>query len=153
MKFKRIYLINNLKDLDLFAKDLASVLKDCPKPQMIFLSGDLGSGKTTLTQHVLKHLGINERIKSPTYTLIESYQTENQNIYHMDLYRLQNLNELKDLGIQDLLAQPAIFLVEWPEKLKAWNINPDLTINLSLLNESERNIKLEPNNLFWRELT
>lgn len=137
MNLKEYNLIN-IEETRALARSLSDRLKKMPK-QIVFLEGDLGVGKTTLVQLILKELGITENVKSPTYTLIEPYQTPlGQKIYHIDLYRLRDINELEHLGLNDLLTEPALIFVEWPEKLTAYKIKPDLKIKLSLNPQGER---------------
>jgi tRNA threonylcarbamoyladenosine biosynthesis protein TsaE len=140
MNLKKYNLIN-LKDTDALAKTLSTHLKKLPKA-IVFLEGELGAGKTTLVQYVLQHLGIQERVKSPSYTLIEPYQIEALKIYHIDLYRLRDEGELEHLGLKDLLNESALFLIEWPEKLKAY-VKPDLVIELTLLKDGSRTAVLK----------
>ena len=93
----------------------------------IHLSGDLGAGKTTLVRALLKHLGVTDRIKSPTYTLVEPYVVEmpkgiatrqrmNLYCYHFDFYRFENPHEWEDAGFRDYFSDAALRLVEWPER-------------------------------------
>lgn len=84
--------------------------------EMIWLSGELGVGKTTLARGVLRGLGFNGSVKSPTYTLIEPYEFSGIFVYHLDFYRIESPEELEYLGLDDLLADRAIKLVEWPER-------------------------------------
>ena len=84
--------------------------------EVIYLDGDLGSGKTTFSQFFLKACGVTGHVKSPTYTLYESYQVQQQRYIHMDLYRLSDPEELYFLGLEDLLNGTNILLVEWPDK-------------------------------------
>ena len=83
---------------------------------IIHLEGDLGAGKTTFARALLGALGVGERIKSPTYSLIESYRVENLDAHHLDLYRIADPGELEWLGLGDLWSDPALVLVEWPER-------------------------------------
>lgn len=94
----------------------------------IYLSGELGAGKTTFSKYFLKALGVDETIKSPTYTIIESYVAGTFNIDHIDLYRIQE-EDLYDLGF--LEGDDKIWLIEWPEKGGASLPEPDLLLVLN----------------------
>lgn len=83
---------------------------------VIWLRGDLGAGKTTFARALLVALGVAGRIKSPTYSLIESYQAGALAIHHLDLYRIADPGELEWLGLDDLPGAPGLFLIEWPER-------------------------------------
>tara|TARA_Y100001933_G_scaffold105728_1_gene106152 strand:- start:1343 stop:1798 length:456 start_codon:yes stop_codon:yes gene_type:complete len=84
--------------------------------QVVTLSGDLGAGKTTLVRGILRGLGFDGRVKSPSYGLVESYDVAGLEIHHLDLYRLGEPEELDFIGLEDLLGENSVLLVEWPER-------------------------------------
>jgi tRNA threonylcarbamoyladenosine biosynthesis protein TsaE len=102
----------------------------CQPPITVFLQGDLGTGKTTLVRGFLRGLGYSGKVKSPTYTLLERYELQHMDCYHFDLYRLSSPEELEYLGIQDLLDERAVIMVEWPERGQGMLPAADLTILL-----------------------
>ena len=105
--------LNNEQD----TQNLAQILAQHFTTGVVYLIGDLGAGKTTLTRHYLQHLGHRGSVKSPTYTLVEPYQVQGHDIFHFDLYRLNDPYELELMGIRDYLETPnALFLFEWPSK-------------------------------------
>lgn len=98
---------------------------------VIYLRGDLGAGKTTFARALLVALGVAGRIKSPTYSLIESYQAGALAIHHLDLYRIADSGELEWLGLDDLPGDPGLFLIEWPERGGEALPAPDLVLELA----------------------
>ncbi|MEO5627172.1 MAG: tRNA (adenosine(37)-N6)-threonylcarbamoyltransferase complex ATPase subunit type 1 TsaE [Dokdonella sp.] len=100
------------------------------KGGLIHLAGDLGAGKTTFARALLQALGVGERIKSPTYSLIESYRVGELDIHHLDLYRIADAGELEWLGLGDLWGVGTLVLIEWPERGTGHLPPPDLAIEL-----------------------
>ncbi len=97
---------------------------------VVYLYGDLGSGKTSLARAVLEGLGYQGRVKSPTYTLVEAYELDVLTVYHMDLYRLSDPEELEYLGVREMIKQSVLSLIEWPDHGLGYITSPDLIINL-----------------------
>jgi len=100
-------------------------------PIVVYLSGELGAGKTTFAGGFLRALGANGPIKSPTYTLIEPYECGERAIYHLDLYRVVTPHELEMLALRDFLQAGAVWLVEWAERGGQALPSPDLTVRLA----------------------
>ncbi|MGB0135077.1 tRNA (adenosine(37)-N6)-threonylcarbamoyltransferase complex ATPase subunit type 1 TsaE [Dokdonella sp.] len=113
---------------------LVDIAKACAstigKSGVVFLDGDLGVGKTTFARALIAALGVGERIKSPTYSLVESYQAGNLRVHHLDLYRIADAEELEWLGLPDLLQGDMLMLVEWPQRALAALPAADLKLNL-----------------------
>lgn len=87
-----------------------------PKAIVVFVEGELGAGKTTLVAGILFALGAQGPVRSPTYTLIETYEAAGRQLHHMDLYRLTDPQEVEPLGIRDLLLPSSVLLIEWPSR-------------------------------------
>ena len=108
----------------------AALWQVMPEKCWIYLSGELGAGKTTLIRGLLRAAGYTQAVKSPTYSLVEEYEINGRRIYHFDLYRLKAPEELQWLGIDDYLQQAALCFIEWPQMGAGYLPNPDLVINL-----------------------
>lgn len=116
---------------DLGALLAAAIIADQEQANCIVaLRGELGTGKTTLARGFLRALGFTGRVPSPSFTLLEPYDVDDWCIYHLDLYRLTDSEELEFLGLRDLPDQSAICLVEWPERARGFPLRPDLTVGL-----------------------
>jgi tRNA threonylcarbamoyladenosine biosynthesis protein TsaE len=105
---------------------------------VVYLTGELGAGKTTCVRSLLRALGVTGLIRSPTYTLVESYETPMLTCVHVDLYRLSGPSDVEELGLRDLLDAPCLLLVEWPEKGGASLPAPDLVIALTYSGDARR---------------
>lgn len=102
----------------------------------LYLEGDLGAGKTTLVRGMLRRLGYNGRVKSPTYTLAETYSLPAFELYHFDLYRMHDPREWLDAGFRDVSDGHAVSLIEWPDKAAGWLPPPDVIIRLRVADEA-----------------
>lgn len=118
---------------------LAQSLAEQCEAGVVFLEGDLGAGKTTLTRYWLQALGVTGAIKSPTYTLVEPYQVKARQIYHFDLYRLQDPDELDMLGFPDYMADDtALIIMEWPSKAGYLQPEPQVAIRITTDGETRQ---------------
>jgi len=118
---------------------LAQVLQSsCVAGARIYLSGELGAGKTTLSRGLLRGLGFAGRVKSPTYSLVELYVVSKLNLYHFDFYRFSEPEEWQEAGFRDLFNETNICLVEWPEMVGELLPLPDLNITLKSTQNQSR---------------
>ena len=122
--------VNNLNETIKLSRKLANCCAQLGSFFVIYLIGELGVGKTALAQGFIQYFGF-ERVKSPTYSLVESYQNEVINIHHMDCYRLNDPEELEYIGIRDYFLSGHIQLIEWPELGKGVIAKADISITLS----------------------
>jgi tRNA threonylcarbamoyladenosine biosynthesis protein TsaE len=112
----------------------------------IALHGNLGAGKTTLVRHLLRALGVQGRIKSPTYAVVEPYELPGLNAWHFDFYRFDDAREWEDAGFRDIFSGPGLKLAEWPEKAAALLPLADLDIHITMGDDdARRNVRLHAN--------
>lgn len=128
-----------------YLKDICDIKIDIKAPCLVFLKGDLGAGKTTLSKHIIRNiLWVKEEVTSPTYTYYNKYISPQWvEVYHFDLYRLQNHNEFFAIGWEDVFDNNHwIILVEWPELIEKY-YNPDIEIILNKIEkEGEREMEI-----------
>lgn len=115
---------------------------------MITLEGDLGAGKTTFTRHLLQALGVQGRIKSPTYAVVEPHvghdaQGRTLAISHFDFYRFRDPQEWEDAGFRDTFAAPGLKLCEWPQRAQGLMPMPDLALALEILDDGRRRVQAQ----------
>ena len=99
---------------------------------LVFLSGELGAGKTTIVRGILRRLGHTGAVKSPTYTLLEPYALSGQDAYHFDLYRVADPQELAFVGFDEILDGPGLKFIEWPERALGWLPPPDVSVEIAV---------------------
>ena len=134
----------------LFAAALAE--QPALRNALIELHGDLGAGKTTLARHMLRALGVQGRIKSPTYAVVEPYELPDLAIWHFDFYRFSDPREWEDAGFRELFTSPGLKLVEWPEKAGRFLPRADLAIHLEALEDESRQVTLSAQTAVGRAL-
>lgn len=122
-------LIDESKSVDL-ATRLAPLLQ---APLLVTFSGEIGAGKTTFIRAVLRALGVKSAIKSPTFSLVESYQCKDLQIHHFDLYRIHDETELEYIGFRDYFNQDSICFIEWPEQAASSIESKDLHFAFTML--------------------
>jgi tRNA threonylcarbamoyl adenosine modification protein YjeE len=138
-----------LPDLDATRALGARIAAALQPGDAVALAGDLGAGKTTLARAILASLGVTEAVPSPTFTLVQSYDTPRLNVSHYDLYRLKSEREMEELGLEDALEFGAA-LIEWPERAGSHLPRERLTVQLRAEAEGRRADLSGP--LRWREL-
>ncbi|GAC1666526.1 MAG: hypothetical protein NVS9B4_22240 [Candidatus Acidiferrum sp.] len=122
-------------------RELASRLK---APVLVLLAGDLGTGKTTLTKGIVAGLGVasENEVTSPTFTLVHVYG-ETLKVYHADLYRIESWRDFETLGLEDIFAEPAVVILEWPERFPLHSPWPQISIRLEHMGGDGRRVSIQ----------
>lgn len=128
----------NLENLDDFVSKNINLNK---LPKVIGLSGELGSGKTTLIKSIIKFLGCNEIVTSPTFNIVKQYKVKSLDIYHVDLYRMSSWNEFLDLDLP-IYTENSIFLIEWINIIPDKFLKDMFQIEIEVIDEMTRKINL-----------
>jgi len=120
--------------------EIAKKILTLSKHKIFLLEGEMGVGKTTLTKAIAKQLGVKEVTSSPTFSLVNEYQSDDGLLYHFDLFRLEDLSEAYDIGIEEYLDSDNFCFIEWPEKIMS--ILPEYhTLQLNWVDEQTRRLK------------
>ena len=127
----------SLKDIDKIARKL---LEESQTKTILF-KGEMGSGKTTLISAMVKILGGESKISSPTFSIVNEYKVKSDIVYHFDFYRIKNQIEALDIGIEDYFYSGNWNFVEWPDKIKPLLPNNTTTVKLSILSNQERELE------------
>jgi tRNA threonylcarbamoyladenosine biosynthesis protein TsaE len=122
-------------------RELASLLAP---PKLVLLRGDLGAGKTTLVKGIAEgfHAAAEEDVTSPTFTLVHEYRGPSATLYHIDLYRVDTPRELETLGLDDMMGDNSVLLIEWGDKFPRFERERDVEIALERVSENERKIRV-----------
>ncbi|HKK87825.1 MAG TPA: tRNA (adenosine(37)-N6)-threonylcarbamoyltransferase complex ATPase subunit type 1 TsaE [Saprospiraceae bacterium] len=129
-----------LKTEDQMSEVVRQLTRQFPEKRIFFLRGDLGSGKTSFVKKFAKYLGSSDEVTSPTFSIIQEYESPRGAIYHMDLYRLDNTSEVEDLGLEEYLEAGNWCFIEWPDILPKWMKEEGLTINIMIEGPEARKI-------------
>lgn len=137
----RDFTTNSPEETIALGRELASQLAP---PKLVVLRGDLGAGKTTLVKGIAEgfRAASHDDVTSPTFTLIHEYRGPSVTVYHIDLYRIDTPRELETLGLDDLMTENSVLLIEWGEKFARFERERDVEIALERVSENQRNIKI-----------
>jgi len=137
----REFITHSPEETIALGRTLAEILTP---PKLVLLRGDLGAGKTTLVKGIAEafHAAAEEDVTSPTFTLIHEYRGPAVNLYHIDLYRVDTPRELETLGLDDLVSDNSVLLIEWGEKFARFVRERDVEVALGRLGENDRRIRV-----------
>ena len=135
------YVLKNLDDWKHVAADVISKI-DNEKKTVLALKGDLGAGKTTFVKVLMKELGSEELVNSPTFSIINEYVSDRGTVYHMDLYRLNSIQELMDIGFEEYIASGSLCVIEWPEVARTIIEDICILMEINIIDEQDRSVKI-----------
>lgn len=135
---QRTVIIESAEAMQQLGRDLAASLEP---GAVVLLHGDLGAGKTTLTQGVARGLGIDQPVQSPTFTLVREHEGATMRLYHLDLYRLDDPDELENMGYEVFINPPdGVSLIEWPERAGDWLPDRFLLVQIEHMGGDRRRV-------------
>jgi len=134
------FIIETINDLPLAAGKL---LAFAGQERVFLFSGDMGAGKTTFIKSICSTLGVNETVTSPTYSLVNQYETTDNTIYHFDFYRIKTEDEAYDIGFEEYLYSGNYCFIEWPEKIPSFWPEKYVKISLSIKDNDQRLLTAE----------
>jgi tRNA threonylcarbamoyladenosine biosynthesis protein TsaE len=131
--------VNSLADLAVVAQQLS----DFAGSEKVFIfEGDMGAGKTTFIKNFCKHLGIEDVVSSPTYSIVNEYKSPNGPVFHFDFYRIKDIREAYDLGYEEYFYGGDVCLIEWPERVAELLPEKFIKVEINVLDENRRLFKL-----------
>ena len=129
-------IVKNLKETEVLAKKFAKTLKG---GTIVLLNGDLGAGKSTFTKSLFKALGVKDAVTSPTFTLLKEYKTKKFELYHFDMYRIENENEAIEFGVEEYFNNAnAVNVIEWYQKINGLIPDNYILIKINKIGETSR---------------
>lgn len=129
----------NYNELPVIGQEIANIMK---QGLPFFLYGEMGAGKTTLAKHIIKALGCTQEVTSPTFTIMQSYDTTKGTIWHVDLYRIKNAFEIEELGLYEMFHKH-MFIIEWPERFEEYLFKPHIKATLIANADQTRTLTIE----------
>lgn len=130
----------SIDQLEAVSEQLSNLL---PVHGIVFLAGQMGSGKTTLTRAILKHRGVIDPVNSPTFSIINTYQTNSgNNLFHSDLYRIDDEAQLFQIGFEEYLSDTSLIFIEWPDRLQSLKPRNYYQITLTTIDDQTRVLQL-----------
>ena len=129
-----------LEDIDQYALEIINRL---PSKGEVYMEGEMGAGKTTLIKTILRILGVKDAISSPTFSLVNTYELPNQKpIFHADLYRVENEEELYDIGFDEYLESNSLIFIEWSERMTSLFNPKAMTITIEITSQNRRKLSI-----------